>query len=275
MVERWVTIAGLAAVGSVLAIGLVNSFTNKFRRIIVNEFQVGLLYKKGVFIRELSAGAYWVWTPTDSINVVDVRRATLTLSGQEVVTADNVGIKFSCLLIYRVADAKKAINESQGWYQEIYAYVQLALRDVISTLKLDEILAARSTLGDQLVELVKPKAAEIGIEMSMVQIKDIILPSEIKKIYSELIRAQKEGAVALERARGEQAALRNLANAARLIEDNPALMNLRILQSLASQSGQNAPTIILGAPGLLPVGAGKSPSGKQTKTQSDEEPSAS
>jgi len=225
----------------------------RFARIIVNEYQSGLLYKEGKFIEVLPAGAYWIWTPTQSITVVDRRNATLTVSGQEVVTADNIGVKLSCLLMYKVVDPAKAINESQGWYQELYAHVQIAVRDQLSTMKLDEILQARSSLGDKLLEDAKPKVAKIGIELSMVQLKDIIMPAEIRKIYGDIVRAQKEGQAALERARSEQAALRSLANAARLLDDNPALMNLRILQSLASQSGGTAPTVVLGVPGMVPL----------------------
>lgn len=242
-----------AAVIAVIFLIIVRALSKKFVRVIVNEFQWGLLYKEGKYIEALNPGAYWIWYPTQSITLVDKRNATLTISGQEVVTADNIGVKLSLLLMYKVVDPAKAINESQGWYQELYAFVQIAARDILSTMKLDEILQARSSLGDKLLEDAKARVGQIGIELNMVQIKDIVMPAEIRKIYGDIVRAQKEGQAALERARSEQAALRSLANAARLLEDNPALMNLRILQSLASQSGGQAPTVVLGVPGILPV----------------------
>lgn len=260
-----------AGVIIVFCLILIGAIRRRFARVIVNEFQAGLSYREGKFIEVLPAGAYWVWTPTQSITLVDKRNATLTLNGQEVVTADNIGVKLSCLLMYKVIDPARAINESQGWYQELYAHVQIAIRDLLSTMKLDEILQARSTLGDKLLEDAKPKVAKVGVELTMVQLKDIILPVEIRKIYGDIVRAQKEGQAALERARGEQAALRSLANAARLLEDNPALMNLRILQSLATQGSGSAPTVVLGVPGMIPLKNSGNSSTKSTPPPPSEE----
>jgi regulator of protease activity HflC (stomatin/prohibitin superfamily) len=240
-----------------------------FKRTIIFEYQHALLYKNGVFSRTLPAGSYWLWTPSDHVMVADNRRATVTLAGQEIVTADNVGVKLSVLLTYRVVDAVKALNQTQGWYQDLYASVQLAARDVLSVMKVEEILQARSPLGDKLLELVKPQAEQIGVEVLMVQLKDVILPAEIRKIFGDVLRAQKEGLAALERARGEQAALRTLANAARMLEGNPALMNLRVLQALSGQGGNVPPTVVLGVPqGLLPV-PNSPPSPQEHQTQAE------
>jgi len=198
-----------------------------------------------------------------------MRRTTTTLAGQEIVTADNVGIKFSVLISYQIIDAYKAINKSQGWYQEVYALTQLALRDIMSALKVEEILQARSSLGEKLLEQVKGKTEEFGVEMLQVQVKDVILPAEIRKIFGDVLRAQKEGQAALERARGEHAALRSLANAAKVIENNPSLMSLRILQSLSAQGGATPPQVILnisGGPTSIPA----QPPGTATSEQTEQ-----
>lgn len=243
------------AIGAGAGIVLLAWVRHFLKRTIVFDYHHALLYRNGAFVKTLPAGSHWLWTHRDVISFVDNRRTTITLSGQEIVTADNIGIKLSLLLSYRVIDAVKALNQTQGWYQELYAFAQLAARDVLSAMKIEEILQARSSLGDKLLEFVKPQADQIGVEVLMVQIKDVILPAEIRKIFGEVLRAQKEGLAALERARGEQAALRSLANAARILEGNPALMNLRILQSLSAQGGNVPPTVVLGVPqGLLPVG---------------------
>ena len=245
-------VIALSTAGGVTAFLLLK---NLFRRHTVWEYQKGLLYKNGVFQKELGAGTYWLWTPSDNINTVDIRKNITTLAGQEVVTADNVGVKLSVLISYQIVDAAKVINQSQSWYQELYAFTQLAARDTLSAMKVEEILQGRSALGEKLLELVKPQAAAIGIEMLMVQVKDVVLPADIRKIFADVLRAQKEGQAALERARGEQAALRSLANAARVLEGNPALMSLRVLQSLTGSGGLTPPTVVLNvAGGLLPLG---------------------
>ena len=253
MCDQWLCSFTVAAGALAGVIGL--AWVRKYlKRTVVFDYQHALLYKNGVFSKTLSAGSYWLWTPRDVITFVDNRRATITLSGQEIITADNVGIKLSIFLSYQVVDAVKALNKTQGWYQDLYACVQLAVRDVLSSMKVDEILQARSPLGDRLLELVKPQAEQIGVQLLMVQIKDVILPAEIRKIFGDVLRAQKEGQASLERARGEHAALRSLANAARLLDGNPALMNLRVLQALSGQGGNVPPTVVLGVPqGLLPI----------------------
>lgn len=242
------------AVVIIFALIFMGRLFKYLKRTTVFDYQHGLLYRNGKLVKTLPAGSYWLWTFRDAITVVDNRRATITLAGQEIITADSVGVKLSLLVSYRVADPVKALNQSQGWYQELWAVAQIAARDLLSGMKVEEIIQARSGLGDKLIEVVKPQAEQIGVELFMLQVKDIILPAEIRKIFGDVLRAQKEGLAALERARGEQAALRSLANAARMLEGNPALMNLRVLQALSGQGGNVPPTVVLGVPqGLFPV----------------------
>ena len=110
----------------------------------------------------------------------------------------------------------------------------------------------------------QPDAVKIGITVHAVEVKDVMLPADLKRAFGDVLKAKQEGQAALERARGESASLRNLANAARVLEGNPALMNLRVLQSLsAAQSAGN--TLVLGVPaGFVPL-----KNGKASSTQSD------
>jgi hypothetical protein len=104
---------------------------------------------------------------------------------------------------------------------------------------------------------VQPEAARIGINVHSVEVKDVMFPAELKRAFAEVLKSKQEGQAALERARGESAALRNLANAAKLLEGNPALMNLRLMQSLsAAQTAGN--TLVLGVPGgFVPLKNGR------------------
>src|SRR5213078_2426471 len=112
-------------------------------------------------------------------------------------------------------------------------------------------------IGAQLLGRVSLEAAKIGINVLAVEVKDVMFPADLKRAFGEVLKAKQEGQAALERARGESAALRNLANAARVLEGNPALMNLRLMQSL--MTAQNAGnTLVLGVPGFVPLKNGKS-----------------
>ena len=108
----------------------------------------------------------------------------------------------------------------------------------------------------------QPEGAKIGINVLAVEVKDVMLPADLKRAFADVLKAKQEGQAALERARGESAALRNLANAARVLEGNPALMNLRLMQSLsAAQNAGN--TLVVGVPNFVPLKNGKTGSAEQ------------
>jgi regulator of protease activity HflC (stomatin/prohibitin superfamily) len=214
-------------------------------RAVVMEYQVGLLYRNGRFRRQLLPGQHWLFRPTDAVARVDLRPKLVSVAGQEVVTADGVSFKLSLACRYRVVRPEVAINQVEDYQQALYQVLQLTLREIISGSNGEDLLRARREIGERLmVQTVKP-AEEFGLEIQAVNLKDITFPGDLKKVYAQVVLAQKEGQAALERARGETAALRSLANAAQMVSANPALMQLRLLQQVAGSSGN---TIILGIP---------------------------
>lgn len=215
--------------------------------IIIFEFERGLKYRKGKFAGVLTAGRYWILSRSTTVNKIDVRPRFITVPGQEVLSADSVTLKVSVTARYEITDPNLAVNKIENYIEAFYAIVQLAIRDIIGSMKIDEILEQRSTLNQKLMELTTSKAEEFGIKIQLIGIKDIMFPGELKKIFAKVVEAQKEGLAALERARGETAALRNLANVAKVLEDNPALMQLRAIQSTGN-------TVVIGVGGsVVPV----------------------
>jgi hypothetical protein len=120
----------------------------------------------------------------------------------------------------------------------------------VSSRSLEDLLAGRADIGPKVLEAAVEPALAFGVKVSSVDVRDVMLPGDLKRIFAQEVSARKEGLAALEKARGETAALRNLANAARMIEDNPALVQLRILQHLGATSGN---TVVLGDTGIIPV----------------------
>jgi len=219
---------------------------------VVPEGFVGLLYRHGRFVRSMLPGKHRLFGFGYAVTNVDVRKAQVTVPGQEVLTADNVGIKVSALLSYRVVDAARVTHEVQNYWEAIYGAAQIALREAIGSVNAEALLENRVNVGGRLRERVASELNAIGIETLSVEIKDVMLPGELRKAFAEAIKARKEGAAALERARAESAALRNLANAAKVLENNPGLMNLRVLQTVAdAKDGQS---FVFGTGvGLMPV----------------------
>jgi len=245
----------IAIFGTVIAVAVAKEFRHAF---LVPEGYAGLLYHKGKFVGVLGAGRHIRWGRYFSLGAQDLRKGALVVAGQEVLTADNVGLKISLLVNYQVADPAKAAHESQNWQSDLYNGAQLALRAVVSGVAVEALLNQRLELGAQLLARVQQDSAKIGINLLAVEVKDVMFPAELKRAFAEVLKAKQEGQAALERARGESASLRNLANAARVLEGNPALMNLRLMQSLsAAQSAGN--TLVLGMPGgFVPLKNGKS-----------------
>ena len=265
MNNELIPIIAIAAIVGFIIIGLPWLF--KLRRaFLVPEGYAGLLYQRGKFVEVLRAGEHIRWGRKFTLGVSDLRKTSVLVAGQEVLSADNVGLKASLLVTYQVVDPVKAAHETQNWLGELYNAAQIALRVVAGGVAIETLLGQRLDLGAQLLARVQPEATKIGINVLAVEIKDVSLPNDLKRAFADVLKAKQEGHAALERARGETAALRNLANAARVLEGNPALQNLRLMQSLtAAQTAGN--TFVLGVPGgFVPL----KPGAKAANAESNE-----
>lgn len=228
-----------------VAVGVVIVFNSLFRRAIILEYQRGLFYRKGKFLKVLSPGAYWHFRRGTEIKCVDVRLRNVTVPGQEVLSADSIALKVSLVATFEVVDPATAVNQIENYQEALYMELQMSLRDIVTAAKVDDLFEKRADLSKQIFAKAEPKAGRYGLKLHNVSVKDITFPGELKKIFSQVVKAQKEGLAALEKARGETAALRNLANAARLVEENPALLQLRALHSMSEGSGNS---VVLGMP---------------------------
>jgi regulator of protease activity HflC (stomatin/prohibitin superfamily) len=244
------------AIGLMLAIFAAIKIAQFRRAFLVPEGYAGLLYHKGKFVEVLRAGRHIRWGRHYTLDAQDVRKASLLVAGQDVLTADSVALKLSLLVTYQVSEPVKAAHETQNWQGDLYNAAQIALRAVVSGVAIEALLNQRLEIGSQLLARVQPEVAKIGISVLAIEVKDVMLPADLKRAFGDVLKAKQEGQAALERARSESAALRNLANAARVLEGNPALMNLRLMQSLsAAQNAGN--TLVLGVPGFVPLKNGK------------------
>src|SRR5688572_27214170 len=261
----FITVALIAFLFLMVALSKVPKVRYAF---VVPEGHVGLLYHNGRFVEQLQPGRHVRWGRNITLDAQDTRKASLAVAGQEVLTADNIAVKLSLLVTYQVADPVKAAHETQNWQGDIYNAAQLAIRSVVSGITTEALLTQRLDIAPLLLARVEPETAKIGIAVHAVEAKDVMLPTDLKRAFAEVLKAKQEAQTALERARGESASLRNLANAARVLEGNPALMNLRVLQSLAAAQNSGN-TLVLGLPaGFVPLKNGGSASA-QINTSAD------
>jgi regulator of protease activity HflC (stomatin/prohibitin superfamily) len=239
----------LVLAAAVVLLGVV--FASQFQRATVYDYQRGLRYQSGRFVDVLGSGSYWVFTPTTSIRIVDVRSSVLPLPGQELVTSDGVAIKLSLAVQRRLVDPAVAINDVENYTVSTYTILQVALREAVGAITIEDVLSRRGEIGSEVLQRSQEAARKIGVELESVDVKDLMLPAATKKLLNQVVDARQRGLAALETARGETAALRSLANAARMVEASPSLLQLRLLQQLDSTSGN---TVLLGMPAAtMPV----------------------
>ena len=212
----------------------------------VRDYQRGLRYRQGRLVGLLDPGTHVAIRPFTEIQLLDGRPTSITVPGQEILTADGVALRVSLTARYVVADPVAAVTNDQSYVSALYTLLHGGLRAVLAGRTADEILAGRAELGPAVGEAVASELARIGVELLGVDVRDVMVPSELKRAFAGIVAARREGEAALERARGETAALRGLANAARMLQDNPGRVPLRILQQLGASSGN---TIVLGMPG--------------------------
>ncbi len=240
------TLAGLALAIGVPSLALL-ALLRRFKRFVVQDHQWGLLYHNGRFQKQLDSGAYRRFSPPYDVVTFDRRRLLATVAGQEVLTNDNIGLKLSLVAEYRITDPLKIRTEVESIEQQLHHAIQVAVRKATATRSLDDLLADREPIAAEVQAEIAGSLAEVGLEVLAVSLRDFMLGKELRAAYAAVPTARKEGEAALERTRGEQAALRNLANAARLLKDNPDLLQLRVLQTMAQSDGV-ARTFVLGVP---------------------------
>lgn len=243
----FVLIAGLIALGIVAKL---------YSRTIIFEHERGLLFVNGKFVRILEPGLHHFLKPNVSVQKVDMRSQRVILSGQEILTSDNITVRISLTTAYKINAPYIFFLSSSNPREDIHTILQDELRNQVSGIPVEELLAKRNGLTDTLLQQTRSKFSDYGIDLISVTIRDIMFPGDLKNIFAKVLNARLEGLATLERARGESAAIRNLANSAKLLETNPGLYQLRLLQLLGEKDNN---TIILSSsnptdhPTILPT----------------------
>ena len=200
----------------------------------VEAHEAGLLFIDGKLTERLPAGrhAFWAVGRTVKIQKVDTRPTPLEVTAQEILTKDRVGIRVTLTAFTRVVDPEKAALAAGDVSNTVYRLVQFAIREAVATRTLDEILAARDTIDREVRAFVTARAADLGVEIGEIGVKDVILPGDVRELLNKVVEAERNAKANLIRRQEETAATRSLLNTARLMEDNPLLLRLKELEAL-------------------------------------------
>ncbi|MDD2868220.1 slipin family protein [Neomegalonema sp.] len=202
------------------------------------------------------AGLQGFWSPNGLVGaqVVDLRTQTLEVSGQEILTADRVSLRLSAAASYRVTNPKLALTAVEDYGQALYLALQLAMRATVSARTLDALLSERVAVDEAAAGKLRAEMAAVGLEVGAVEMKDVILPGEMREILNRVVAAEKEAEANVIRRREETAATRSLLNTAKLMTENPAMMRLKELEALEAVASKVERLIVYGGPkGLLDV----------------------
>ncbi len=204
------------------------------QRLTVAPHMRGVLHVDGVVDRVLGPGRYAFNLHERELTVtwVDLREEELQIVGQEVMTSDKVTLRVNLLLKWRVVDVVRSIEAVTNLRDALYAEAQLVARRWVGSHSVDELLEHRADAGRALVEALAPRTVRWGVEAVVLDLKDVILPGDMKAILNRVIQAQKEAEANLIRRREETAATRSLANTAKVLANNPMLLRLKELEAL-------------------------------------------
>jgi regulator of protease activity HflC (stomatin/prohibitin superfamily) len=200
----------------------------------VEEHEAAVLFRDGRVQGRIDPGvhAYWRGGSRFALRKLDLREQTVDIAGQEILTSDHVTLRVNALVIARVVDPVLCLQKTPDWSATLYKEAQFALRTLISTKTLEGLLAEKDSLAKSLMESVVPRGTEVGVEVLKVGIKDLILPGEIRTLLNKVTEARKAAEAAIITRREETASMRHQANTAKLLENNPALLRLKELETL-------------------------------------------
>lgn len=199
---------------------------------VVESFEKGILLIDGKFSKVLETGVYHFWKNAVVISVLkaDLRQLQLEISGQEILTKDKAALRVNFTTQYKVVDIVRALIENRDYEKQLYILMQLALREFMGTLSLDELLEKKDSISAYVLATLKDKAYNLGIEIKDCGVRDVILPGEVREIMNQVLVAQKKAEANVIMRREETASTRSLLNTAKLMEENTMLFKLKEME---------------------------------------------
>ncbi len=224
-----------------------------YKKIEVQPGESGLLYYDWRLVKELEPGTYCYWTYGADVvgRIVDLKTKTLEVNGQEILTADRIGIRLNLICTYRVVDPKRMVETIRQLENQLYGCVQLIIREYVGRFRLDELLEQKEEISGYIHGRLREVQEEYCVEFLNSGIKDIILPGEIRDIMNTVLVAERRAQANVITRREEVASTRSLLNTARLMDENKTLYKLKELECLERICTQVGSIHVAGGGALL------------------------
>ena len=215
---------------------------------ILREYERGVIFRLGRLAGSKGPGLILLIPLVDRMVKVSLRTIVLDVPAQDVITRDNVSVKVSAVVYFRVLDASKAIVEVGNFLFATSQLSQTTLRSILGQSELDELLAERDKINKQLQEIIDMQTEPWGIKVSLVEVKHIDLPQEMQRAMAKQAEAERERRAKVIAAEAEFRASRKLADAAQVLSTDPAALQLRYLQTLTIVAAENNSTTLFPIP---------------------------
>jgi len=215
---------------------------------VLREYERGVLFRVGRLVGAKGPGLVVIIPFIDRMVKVGLRTVTLDVPPQDVITKDNISVKVNAVVYYRVFDSEKAIIEVEDFGYATSQLAQTTLRSVIGAAELDELLSQREKINQELQSILDRATDVWGIKVSAVEVKHVDLPEEMRRAMAKQAEAEREKRAKIIHAEGEFQASQRLADAAAVIQQQPAALQLRYLQTLTEIATEKNSTIVFPLP---------------------------
>src|SRR5262247_1524550 len=215
---------------------------------VITEYERGVVFRLGRFAGVKDAGLKWIIPGVDRMVRISLREIVMDIPPQEVITRDNVSLKVNAVLYFRVLHPEKAVIQVENYLYGTSQMAQTTLRSVCGQAELDQLLAEREHVNQKLQEIIDLQTEPWGVKVRAVEVKQIDLPPEMQRAMAKQAEAEREKRSKIIHAEGEAMAAQRLSEAARILVDEPAAIQLRYLHSLAETATEKNSTLVFPVP---------------------------
>ncbi|MFC2136175.1 slipin family protein [Bacteroidota bacterium] len=215
---------------------------------VVKEYDRGVRFTLGKFSGVMNPGLKIVWPIFQTWQRVDIRVKAVDVPDQDCMTKDNISVNVNAVIYYKVAEAEKAIIKVEHFNYAISQLAQTTMRNIVGEVELDELLSQRDSIADKIQIIVDKASDPWGIKVDAVELKDVLLPQDMKRVIGKQAEAEREKRAVIIKAEGEVIAATNLAKAAGMLSRYDGALHLRTLQSINDLSSDQSNTVIFAIP---------------------------
>lgn len=214
----------------------------------VNQYERGVKFTLGKFSGMMKPGLNLVFPIIQSCKKIDIRTKVVDVPEQDAITKDNVSIRINAVVYYKIFDASKAILEVENFQYAVSQLSQTTMRNAVGEVTLDELLQKREMISNKICEILDKETDPWGLKVENVELKDVTLPDEMKRVLARAAEAEREKLAVITKAEGEVKASEDLKKAADTLSLNPTAVHLRTLETLNDISADKSNTIVFALP---------------------------